>query len=267
MSHPHPKLIELLAAVDEVAAICLGGSHASGLANAGSDLDLYVLTNETIAPSIREGIARELADDGPVEIGNPWWGNEDGYAIDGTWYDLAFFAADWFFDGIDAVVNQYRASQGYSTSFVYTLHHMQPIHDPNGLIPKWQAQTREYPESLANAIIAMNYPIVSTIRASLRNQIARAIDLDDAVAVNHRVAGLLASVFDIAFAVLRQWHPGEKRQLQYLERYRDLLPVGFAGHITAILQHSAPDRLGALLAAVDRVVDDVDQMVKGERQS
>lgn len=258
---PHPKLIERLIATGSVAAIGMGGSRATGFSDDTSDFDLYALTTSPVDVVVRQAIADDIADDGSVEIGNPWWGDEDGYAIDDTWYEIAWFDVAWFFDGIDAVINHHRVSQGYSTSFIHTLAQMQPIHDPDGLITSWQAKVSDYPDELARAIIEGNYPIVASVHASFRNQIRRAIELNDAVSVNHRVAGFLAVVFDIAFASLRMWHPGEKRQLQHLQLHADRLPEDFAGHILDMLANTAPDRLGCLMAAVDRVVADVDGIV------
>ena len=263
MSQPDPRLIEQLVATGSVAAIALGGSQASGTSTTGSDNDVYVLTTSRVEPDVRRGIAASLADNpDEIEVDIPYWGDEDAYAINGTWYDIAWFDAGWFSGEIDSVVNGHTARQGYTTSFVHTLANMQPLHDPSGLIDAWKAQIERYPEPLAEAIIAMNYPVSCLIHSCYRNQIARAIQLGDVVAVNHRVAAFLACVFDITFATLRIWHPGEKRQLQYLERYRDDLPADFAAHIIAITRNTAPDRTDALMAAVDKVVDDINTLLK-----
>ena len=114
MSHPNQRLIDMLAAIDEVAAIALGGSRAGGVNDDASDYDLYVLTTGRIDPDVRERIVRKVADDARYEIAIPWWGDEDALSIGGIRYELAWFDVNWFFDGIDAVVNQHRASQGYS---------------------------------------------------------------------------------------------------------------------------------------------------------
>ncbi len=263
MSQPDPRLIEQLVATGKVAAIALGGSRASGYATSGSDNDVYILTTGRIEPGVRRRIADLLADDpDEAEVDIPYWGDEDAYRIGGTWYDLAYFDADWFFGEIGSVVHGHNARQGYTTSFVHTLANMQPLYDPSGVLASWKAQVQHYPEPLAQAIIAMNYPVACTIHSSYRNQAARAVHLGDVVAVNHRVAAFLACVFDITFAVLRMWHPGEKRQLRYLDQHRDALPVGFADHITAVAYHTAPDRLDGLIPAIDQVVNDVSELVK-----
>lgn len=259
---PNQQLIDHLMEIPNIAAIGVGGSRASGVSDSASDIDLYAFTTGPVPITIRRRIAEELADIGAREIGNVWWGDEDGYAIDGVWYDIVYFDAGWFFGGIGSVINEYRASQGYSTSFVYTLANMKPLHDPDGLIAQGKSGIETYPAQLANAIIELNLPIVADVHASYRNQIARAIELEDAVSVNHRVAGFLASVFDIVFASLGQWHPGEKRQLQHLKQFSDQLPPDFEEHILTTLHHTAPDRLYGLMAAVDRVAADAHEIIK-----
>lgn len=255
-------LIDQLISTGKVAAIGLGGSRASGESTASSDLDIYVLVNEPIDPDERRRIAESLViDKASIEIANPWWGDEDGFEIDGLWHDIVYFDAVWFFDTIAGVLNHHRASEGYTTSFVYTLAQMQPVYDPDHLIARWQRYTVTYPEPLIDSIIATNYPVSCTIHSCYRNQIARAVHLNDPLAVNHRVAAFLACVCDIAFAVARAWHPGEKRQLRHLARNQSVLPPQLTEHIEAVAYAIAPDRMHTLRSAVDQVVDDVHVMV------
>lgn len=260
---PPQPLIDQLVQTGNVVAIGLGGSQASGQATSGSDIDLYVLTSQRIDPEVRRAIIEPMVDDPfRVDLDVPYWGDEDAFSIEGVWYDLVFFDADWFVREIDAVLTDYRVSQGYSTSFLYTVAHMQPLHDPEGILAALKQRTAWYPEGLAERIISHNYPVSCVIHACYRNQIARAVELRDPVAANHRVAAFLACVFDIAFAHLRIWHPGEKRQLQYLQSREAELPAGFEQHIRAVLLATSPDRVADLMPAVDVVVDDVTTIVE-----
>lgn len=267
MNDPSPTipqtLIDRLVETGNVVAIALGGSQACGSAAEGSDMDLYVLTSTRIDPTIRREIIEPLADDPyRIDIGIQYWGDEDAFSINGTWYDLAFFDAAWFFDQIDAVLTDHRVSQGYSTSFVYTLDNMVLVHDPEDQLAAWKRRTAWYPDDLAEAIIAHNYSVACTLHSSYRNQIARAVQLNDPVAVNHRVAAFLACVFDITFASLRMWHPGEKRQLQHLQARAASLPADFDRHIRAVLEATTPPRMFELMPAVDEVVDSITRMVE-----
>ena len=50
----------------------------------------------------------------------------------------------------------------------------------------------------------------------------------DLVSLNYRVAALLASTFDILFALNRLPHPGEKRLLAFATQHCPLRPAGMA---------------------------------------
>jgi predicted metal-dependent phosphoesterase TrpH len=60
--------------------------------------------------------------------------------------------------------------------------------------------------------------VLRQVRSSYAHQIAAAEVRRDTVSLNHRVAALLASYFDVLFALNRVLHPGEKRLVEYAER-------------------------------------------------
>ncbi|MCO5216803.1 MAG: DUF4037 domain-containing protein [Thermomicrobiales bacterium] len=249
-------LIERLTSLPQVQAIAVGGSQASGMASGGSDTDLYVLVSERVDPAIRRGIARELADDPEhAEIANPWWGDEDGYAVHGVWYDIVFFDLRWFQDEIERVTIRHEAREGYSTCFVHTLKNLRILFDRDGHLRLMQDTVPSYPEALAQRIIANNLAVAGRTHSSYRNQIARAVELRDPVSINHRVAAFLACVFDIAFAHLHMWHPGEKRQLIYLRQWEDKLPTGLIYAIERVVV-----RGDDVMLAVDQVVAGLAEM-------
>lgn len=259
------RLVQWLMMHPQVAAIGIGGSQASGMASDGSDVDVYVFTTDRIPPAERRAIARELADDQDVvEIANPYWGDEDGYAIGGVWHDVVYFELAWFLSEIERATVLHQPREGYSTSFVFTLQNLRVLHDPHGTIATTKAAIPEYPDELARAIIDFNLAVAGDIHASYANQVARAVVLSDPVAANHRVAALLACVSDIAFAHLRMWHPGEKRQLQYLRANAGDLPAGLVERIEQVLLVTAPDRMNGLPAAVADLMACVNEMRTSE---
>ncbi|NJM23015.1 MAG: DUF4037 domain-containing protein [Richelia sp. SM1_7_0] len=81
-----------------------------------------------------------------------------------------------------------------------------------------------YPEGLRQAIVAKNYPILRQNISSYMHQIELAVLRRDFVSINHRVAALLASYFDIIFAINYVAHPGEKRQVEYVLKLCSKLP-------------------------------------------
>ncbi len=80
----------------------------------------------------------------------------------------------------------------------------------------------------------------------------------DLVSVNHRVAALLASYFDVVFAANGVLHPGEKRLLEQAGRLCASLPQKMAAQVTAVLQtaglpgNAVVEKITLLLDALDR---------------
>lgn len=77
------------------------------------------------------------------------------------------------------------------------------------------------------------------------------------MSVNHRVAGLIASYFDVLFALNRETHPGEKRLLAKANQLA-LVPVKMADEVTAVLQA----RGDGVITAVDQLLDNLDNLLQ-----
>ncbi|MBA3826384.1 MAG: DUF4037 domain-containing protein, partial [Ktedonobacterales bacterium] len=119
------------------------------------------------------------------------------------------------------------------------------------------------PEALRHAVVAKNQPILRATLSSYRHQIAAALVRDDAVAVNHRLAAMLASYCDILFAVNRQPHPGEKRLIAFAEHHCPQRPPAMAADLRQVLAAGAtmdPTLLGHL----DRALDGLDALLMAE---
>ncbi|PPS45699.1 hypothetical protein [Chroococcidiopsis sp. TS-821] len=77
----------------------------------------------------------------------------------------------------------------------------------------YKTKLRNY--TLRRAIVAKNSPILRQHISAYMHQIESAISPSDFVSINHRIAALVASYFDIIFAVNYQPHPKEKRLVQF----------------------------------------------------
>ena len=80
------------------------------------------------------------------------------------------------------------------------------------------------------------------------------------VSVNHRVAALLASYFDVLFALNRVPHPGEKRLLAKAEELCGIRPLRMNEEVTAVLTTTDPARL----SATDALIDSLDALLYAE---
>lgn len=250
------------AAHPSVLAVVLGGSVASGISTADSDIDLYVYSRGPVPLDFRASIPE--TDGAPPEIGNAFWepGDEWIDGATGIGVDVMFRDPRWIEEQLDRVLIRHEGSVGYSTCFWHNVATSVVLFDREGWFARLQERARVgYPEPLRRAIVAKNLPLLRHNQSSFRHQLARALSRGDRTSVNHRVAALLASIFDILFAANRLTHPGEKRLVEVLEARAAVLPRGFRGQVEAILE-AAGQGSAELLPRVDELVDGVEAVVR-----
>ncbi len=228
------------AARSEVVAVAVAGSRATGVDDRHSDIDLYVYADPEVPVAARAALADEFGVPGWRDIDNRFWGPGDewstGSAPAPLGIDLMYFTPGWIADRLDRVLVRHEASLGYSTCFWHTVRQSLPLFDRDGWFARVKAMAAvPYPEPLRRAIVAYNHPPLRATHSSLMQQLERAVERGDRVSVQHRLTAMLASYFDILFAVNRQAHPGEKRLVaQALARCSDL-PATFPDDLDALL--------------------------------
>lgn len=253
------ELAVAFSAFPQVEAIAVGGSLASQTADAGSDIDLYVYTTSVIPLHAREalvaqrGFSRADLNLQFWDLGDEWIDGPTGIEVDVIYWDTS-----WITEQIDRVLVHHQASVGYTTCFWNTVRNSLPLYDRNGWFARLQARSQcPYPELLRRAIIAKNYPILRDVLPAYLHQIAKAIQRRDLVSVNHRVAALLASYFDVLFALNAVPHPGEKRLLEIATECCAKRPPAMREQVGAVLRATA-NADETLIRAIDRLIDDLD---------
>lgn len=246
------------AAIIEVEAVALAGSRTSPFADSQSDLDLYVYADAIVPTSLRAEIVRNAR---RAEIGNSFWepGDEWIDADSGISIDVMFRTTRWIQDRLDSVLQRHEASVGYSTCFWYNVRNSRALFDRSGWFKELQEKASQpYPEALQRAIVAKNYPILRSNLSSYLRQIELAVQRHDPVSLNHRAAAMLASYFDIVFAVNAQPHPGEKRLIELARALCLNLPSGMAEQVTAFLSalpnNRVTERANAILEGLDELL-------------
>lgn len=269
MPWTHLELANHLAAAfqtfPQVKAITISGSLASGAADSGSDIDLYIYTTTPIPAEERMALIRKL---GPASgtYNEPFWGadgDEWYHAESGIRADCIYFNADWMEEQISRVLDRFEASQGYSTCFWHNVRQSRALYDPQG----WYARLKEkasqpYPEELRQSIVAFNHPTLRRVTTSYHQQLSKAVKRDDPVSVNHRLTEIFHNYFDILFAVNRVTHPGEKRLLSFAGKL-PRLPESMEADVRAVLA-GAGNPSPALIADTDRMLDRLDTFLLTE---
>jgi hypothetical protein len=260
------RVASLFAERPEVEAVAMGGSRRGDHTDASSDIDLYVYTQTDIPVDVRTEIMVRSGGASRANMGLNFWGAGDEWfdLETGIEVDLIYFDAQWMADQIRRVMVDHQPSLGYSTCFPFTVQHSQVFYDPNGWFAGLQKTCQKpYPEPLRKNIIQHNHPVLRGIIPSYAFQIEKAAKRSDLVSINHRLAGLLASYFDILFALNRQLHPGEKRLVEKVVASCKLLPEHMEVEIEAVLTSVAREGV-ALLENLTLLLDHLDQLLNCE---
>ena len=133
-------------------------------------------------------------------------------------------AHDFVLGEIAARLDRYSADLGYTTAYCFSVANGFILHDPRQWLDGVQARLRQpFPEPLVRSIIAKNRPVLGGgMQSCYLAQMKAAIARGDLISLSHRVAVWIASYTDILFAVNRQYHPGEKRLVMYMQGLPDL---------------------------------------------
>lgn len=248
-----------------VTAVALAGSEVAGVCDEHSDLDLYVYAGEPIALADRAAIATSFAT--RAEVDNEFWepGDEWIDAQTGHHVDVMYRTPVWIEEQLERVLVRHEASVGYSTCFWHNILHSTPLFDRSGWYRELQeVAARPYPQPLRRAIIARNHPILRQTLSSFLTQIERAVRRGDSVSIQHRVTALLASYFDVLFAVNELPHPGEKRLLQLAATRCSRIPPDMESQIDALLETAARPASPAVLTHVNALLDGLDDLLANE---
>lgn len=239
----------------QVTAIALAGSEGADEADALSDIDLYVYADAGIPIPARRAIAGDFAD--RMEIDNRFWepGDEWIDRASGRSVDIMYRSPAWIQDQLARVLERHQASIGYSTCFWWNVLHSRALYDPTGWYANLQQTARQpYPAELRDAIVAKNLPILRDNISSYRRQIEAAILRGDWASIHHRVNAVLASYWDVLFALNGVPHPGEKRTVEHVRQLCKKLPSGWEEAAEALLRRPA-------LAHLDRLADGLKQIL------
>ncbi len=242
------NLLESFTNIDEVESIALGGSTGAKTSDNISDIDIYVFSKNGVPIKYRENIIKQVSS--KFDIGEEYFGSGDEFLFDkeNIILDMMYWDMKWFGDVVDNVWQKHYAANGYTTCFLYTLNNFKIIYDKNGWLKNLQNKLKtNYPAELKNNIINRNLMLIKDKPfASYYEQIEKAIYRNDINSINHRVSALLASYFDIIFAMNELLHPGEKRLVQYAKDNCKVLPDDFEENIEKLLTQSQDNILNVL---------------------
>lgn len=232
----------------QVEAIAIGGSQKADTADAASDIDTYVFTDNEIPVECRLNLVKKFSS--KYEVGCEYFGAGDEFLVDNMkqQLDVMYFDRRWIENVLENVWEKHYPSNGYTTCFLFTIKHCEPVYDKDGWLSRLKQRLETpYPDELKQNIIKRNLMLLKDKPfASYYEQIQKAILRNDLNSINHRIAAFMASYFDIIFANNMLLHPGEKKLVEYALGHCKILPVNFAENINKLLTQPNSETLKIL---------------------
>ena len=258
------KLVSEYMKLDEVEAMTLAGSRASGRNDSQSDIDLDLFVTRAIPVAKRREIASKFSD--CMEIGNEFFGSSDEFIIRDSLIavDICFFDLEEIRQNLAEVMEDCQARTGYTTCFVYNVLNAEILYDRNQELEHLRKKYQHvYPKTLKQAIVDKNYPILRDAFSSYYHQIEKAISRCDLNSINHLVTAFLASYYDIIFAINGVLHPGEKRLISIIESICVDYPPHTTQYVHTIIRSIGVDD-NLLLQTLNLLVDELEILLKGK---
>lgn len=258
------SFIEDMSQFPEVEGIALAGSRTTKRDDEHSDYDVYIYLNSALDVKKRKEIMQKYCS--YFEMDNRFWENEDnGRFNDGVIIDVLFRSIDDIAWQLYNALVKHEARNGYSTCLWHNILSSEILYDKTGKLQALFEKYRvDYPDELAQNIIERNRELLKGEIPSYYSQIEKAIERNDLVSINHRIAEFLASYFDIIFALNRIPHPGEKRlESACSEQCKETLPDKFVENLERLIK-SIGSNNEEILKIIDEMIENLDKVLKRE---
>lgn len=246
-----PTAIERLVAaaaarMPGVLAVSLGGSRATGHADAASDSDLYCWTGSDPARGVALGAPGEptqdqrraaftpLADDGALRHDDAW-GPCDHLLVEGHQFEVMYFDLDAILADHARASAEGARDEAFFGALMHTVARSVPLVDDAGLLADAKVRLTEYPEATRTRLIRE----LPNVMDEYLRQLTDAQRRGDWPMLLHKRASAQAVHANLLFALNRTYHPGEKRLLLHVAGL-PVLPEGHLARWEAVVR-MAPD--------------------------
>jgi predicted nucleotidyltransferase len=262
------SLAKRLGEIPGVRAVVLGGSHARGRAQPGSDIDLGLLYSDA-SPFSTQTI-RELAESvndtaGPVVTDFYQWGP---WVNGGAWLTIGGQRVDFLYrsvEHLDRVIADANAGR-------YEIHYLQqppfgffsgtylgevevciPLFDPKGRVDELKRRVAVYPEALRRALVQDYLFMAGFTLAAFAPKVAARSDVYGTAACLTRAVNELVMAL---FALNRKYPINDKTALLEVAEF-EKAPRAFSPRVQKTLAH-----LGACAAELGAAVESIAELLR-----
>jgi predicted nucleotidyltransferase len=263
------EIAAALAAVPNMDAVALGGSHARGTHGPASDLDIGLYYREASPFSVDDvgEIARRFSASGSPTVTDFYdWGP---FVNGGAWIDNAVCKIDFLYRNLDQLERIVAAAQrgewhhsfdqqppfGFrSVTTLGEIHCCKPLYDPGNVLSPLMQAVATFPPAL-KARVVQDTLWCAEFSFRLARDFASAGDIPNSVGCMTRIFHYLVQAL---FALNDTYFMNDKRVLKEIETFAKK-PADFGARISAILTKPGgnAESLGASLAQLKAIFAEV----------
>ena len=273
------SLAKRLGAIQGVAAVVLGGSHARGRARQGSDIDLGVLYSEANPFSIRS--IRELAEDfndtpGPVVTGFYEWGP---WVNGGAWLTIGGQRLDFVYRNLehlerviaDSEAGRYELHYAqqppfgfFSATYLGEVETCVPLFDPEARMDLLKRRVANYPEALRGAVVQDYLWMAELGLSAFAGKFAKRSDTYGTAAC---LAGVVNQVILALYALNRRYPMNDKTALEEIAEF-ERAPREFGPRVQKTLAQlgDSVEELGDALESIAELHREAVKLAEGMYQ-
>ena len=274
------SLAKRLSGISGIKAVVLGGSHARGRAQAGSDIDLYILYSEAAPFStlcIRE--LAEAVNDTPAPVVTDFYG-WGPWVNGGAWLTIGGQRVDFLYRSLEHLERAIAEAEAGR----YELHYAQqppfgffsgaylgeiavciPVFDPEARLEVLKQRVATYPEALRHAVVQdYLWQAELGLTAFAPKFAGRSGAYGTAACLARAVNQLLL----VLFALNRKYLMDDKTALAEVAEF-ERVPRGFGRRVQQTLGHlgGSPEELRAAVESVAQLFRETVELTDGLYQS
>lgn len=257
MTSPDRLVAELLPVLrrftDGDYGIAIGGSHVKGSSDSLSDIDIYLFADRVLPAARRADMVIEAVG---AEARPESWGADDPFVQGGTDFWLHGQRVECWLRSASRVERAIRACIGGEIRREYVVwtvmgflnytvladvHSLRIVDDPRGILARWKESVAAYPDALRRNLLARFMAEAEFWPENFHYRTA--VQRADAIYTSGIVQQVLQALVQVAFALNREYFPGEKRLARAMEKL-EVKPDDFAARVQRCLVPASVDAGG-----------------------
>lgn len=277
MTTPEPLVCELLPLLQRFCVgpcgVALGGSHAKGMGDALSDVDVYLFARGALSGAQRSELVSGALGGASGVVS---WGRDEPFVQGGTDFLYRGLRVECWLrntEHVESTIASCRrgevrrehsvwAAMGFFDHVALAdIRTMRILEDPDGVLARWKAEAGTYPEALCRAILGRFMREAAFWPENPHYE--SAVERSDLIYTSAIVQQTLHALIQVIFALNREYFPGEKRLAEALDEL-PVRPHAFSARLQALLTlgkgfgvaelREQRRELGTLVAEAERLV-------------